>query len=66
MKFGSDDDEEEDDEPEKELPCNYDGCDEVLGSHQERLAHSMEEHWENLNPGDYPNMTGRESTSIFG
>lgn len=42
----------------EDLECMHGGCLEEFESHQNRLAHSMEEHW-NINPKKYPNMTGR-------
>lgn len=72
LSFADDDDDEEeeddglsftddeDEEPEKdlELECMYDGCTEVFPTHEDRTAHSMEEHWD-INPEKYPTITGR-------
>lgn len=63
--FDTDNNEEEnsdEEEEELELECHYD-CDEVFSSHEERIAHSMEKHTD-LDPTDYPTITGRDNNLL--
>jgi len=57
LSFTDNDDEEEPDE-DLELVCQYEGCSERFASHEDRTAHSLEEHW-GINPEKYPTITGR-------
>lgn len=45
-----------------EYQCRHDDCGEAFDTTEDRLAHAMEEHWDNLDPGDYPTLTGRKET----
>lgn len=47
-----------------ELVCQYDDCQEMFETHEERLRHSMSEHTD-LNPKKYPKMTGQDDGLLF-